>query len=68
MQTGQEKSAINRTLMSHSLGRLKDGASLISQLLFLVLDHEHLRSPLPCCEPENRSAMYDSLTRTCGSL
>ena len=68
MQTAQEKSAINRMLMSHGLGRLEDGAGLMSQLGFLVQGHEHLRSVLVRCEPENRSAMYDSLTRTCGSL
>jgi hypothetical protein len=33
----------------------------MSQLGFLVQDHEHLRSLLVRCEPENRSAMYDSL-------
>ena len=27
----------------------------------MVQDHEHLRSLLVRCEPENRSAMYDSL-------
>ena len=48
-------------LMSHGLGRLEDGAGLMSQLGFLVEDHEHLRSLLARSEPENRSAMYDSL-------
>ena len=33
----------------------------MSQLGFLVQDHEHSRSLLVRCEPENRSAMYDSL-------
>src|SRR5215472_11053504 len=60
MQT-QDKSAINRMLASHGLGTLEDGAGLISQLGFMVQDHEHLRSLLVRCEPENRSAMYDSL-------
>src|SRR5215472_14910034 len=60
MQT-QDKSAINRMLASHGLGRLEDGAVLMAQLGFLVEDHEHLRSLLARCEPENRSAMYDSL-------
>jgi hypothetical protein len=31
----------------------------MSQLEFLVWDHEHLRSLLVRCEPENRSAMYE---------
>ena len=61
MRTTEEHAAINRMLMSHGLGRLEDGAGLISQLGFLVQDHEHLRSLLVRCEPENRSAMYDSL-------
>jgi hypothetical protein len=61
MQTAQKKSAINRMLQSHGLGRLEDGAGLVSQLGFLVRDHEHLRSLLVRCEPENCSAMYDSL-------
>ena len=60
MQT-QDTSAINRMLASHGLGRLEDGAGLMAQLGFLVQDHEHLRSLLAHCEPENRSAMYDSL-------
>src|SRR5215813_10177123 len=61
MQTAQEKSAINRMLQSHGLGQLEDRAGLMAQLGFLVQDHEHLRSLLVRCEPENRSAMYDSL-------
>ena len=61
MRTAEEKSAINRMLQSHGLGRLEDGAGLISQLGYMVMDHEHLRSLLVRCEPENRSAMYDSL-------
>ena len=60
MQIAQGKSAINRMLQSHGLGRLEDGAGLLSQLGFLVEDHEHLRSLLARCEPENRSAMNDS--------
>jgi hypothetical protein len=31
----------------------------MSQLGFMVRDHEHLRSLLVRCEPENRSAMYE---------
>jgi len=33
----------------------------MSQLGYMVMNHEHLRSLLVRCEPENRSAMYDSL-------
>jgi hypothetical protein len=42
------------------MGTLDDGAGLISQLGFMVQDHEYLRSLLVCCEPENRRAMHDS--------
>ena len=62
MRTAEETSAINRMLQSHGLGRLEDGAGLVAQLGYMVMDHEHLRSLLVRCEPENRSAMYDSLT------
>jgi hypothetical protein len=48
-------------VLSHGLGRLEDRAGAISQLGFLVQDHEHLRSLLVRCEPENRSSRYDSL-------
>jgi hypothetical protein len=61
MRSAEETSAINRMLQSHGLGRLEDGAGLMAQLGYMVQDHEHFRSLLVRCEPENRSAMYDSL-------
>jgi hypothetical protein len=64
VRTTEEHAAINRMLQSHGLGRLEDGAGLISQLGFMVMDHEHLRSLLVRCEPENRSAMYNRSSRT----
>jgi hypothetical protein len=48
-------------LGTHGLGQLEDGTGLLAQLGFMVQDHEHLRSLLVRCEPENRSSMYDSL-------
>lgn len=57
----QDVAAINRMLQSHGLGTLDMGAGLMAQLGYLVQDHEHFRSLLVRCEPENRSAMYDSL-------
>jgi hypothetical protein len=48
-------------LHSHGLPRLEDSSGLLPRLGFLVQDHEHLRSLLARCEPENRSSMYDSL-------
>ena len=59
MRSAEEKSAINRMLQSHGLGTLEDGAGLMSQLGYMVQDHEHFRSLLVRCEPENRSAMRD---------
>jgi hypothetical protein len=61
MRTKTEHDAINRMLNSHGLGSLEEGTGLLSQLGFLVVDHEHFRSLLVRCEPENRSSMYDSL-------
>ena len=61
MRSAEETSAINRMLHSHGLGRLEDGAGLMSQLAFMVMDHQHLRTLLVRCDPENHSAMYDSL-------
>jgi len=48
-------------LQSHGLAALENGSGLMAQLGFIVQDHEHLRSLLVRCEPENRSAMYHSL-------
>jgi len=48
-------------LQSHGLGRLEDGNGLLSQLGFLVRDHDHLRSLIGRCPPEDRVAMYESL-------
>jgi hypothetical protein len=61
MRSAEEHTAINRMLQSHGLGKLEDGAGLMAQLGYMVQDHEHFRSLLVRCEPENRSAMYDSL-------
>ena len=61
MRTAEETSAINRMLQSHGLPALESDSGLMAALGFLVQDHEHLRSLLVRCEPENRSAMYSSL-------
>ena len=58
MPATQDKSAQPHA-QSHGLGRLEDGPGLMSQFGFMVRDHEHLRSLLVRCEPENRSAMYE---------
>lgn len=51
---------INHYLQMRGLGRLDD-PGLLSQFAFLVQDHDHLRSLLVACEPENRGAMYQAL-------
>ena len=61
MRSQTDHDAINRMLGTHGLGQLEEGPGLLAQLGFLVQDHEHLRSLLVRCEPENRSSMYDSL-------
>lgn len=61
MKTAQEKSAINRMLGSHGLPPLESGAGLMAALGFMIQDHEHLRSILVRCEPEERSNCYNSL-------
>jgi hypothetical protein len=61
MSLTQDRPAINRMLQSHGLPTLESGSGLMAALGFLVQDHEHFRSLLVRCEPENRSAMYDSL-------
>lgn len=60
-RTAAEHAEINRMLQSHGLGRLEDGNRLLSQLGYLVRDHEHLRSLIGRCPPEDRVAMYESL-------
>ena len=61
VRTPQEKSAINRMLRSHGLPSMDAGNGLLAELGRRVIDHEHLRSLLTRCQPEERGAMYDSL-------
>lgn len=55
------RSQINRLLQSNGLGRLEEGAALMSQLGFLVRDHDHFRSMLITCPLDQRRNMYESL-------
>ncbi len=57
----QNKVIVNRLLASAGLGQLEDGAGLLSQLGYLVRDHEHFRQLLVACEPDQRVAMYEAL-------
>lgn len=54
------KVRINRFLGERGLGQLDD-PGLLGQLGFLVRDHDHLRSLLVTCVPEERRNMYDAL-------
>ena len=56
----QLKNRINRMLGQRGLAQL-DEAGLVSQLGFLVRDHDHFLSLLIACEPSERRHMYDAL-------
>lgn len=55
------RAKINNALQMHGLGRLDD-PGLPAQLGYLVRDHDHFRELLSVCEPQHRTAMYNSLT------
>ena len=59
-----DKSAVNRMLRSHGLGKLND-PGLIPQLGFLVsrvvTDHDGFRTLIDRCEPSQRRHMYEAL-------
>ena len=57
----RDKSAINRMLAMYGLPKLESGRGLLAALGSMVEDHNHLRSLLVRCEPENRAEMYNSL-------
>ena len=56
------KHRINKYLGEHGIAQIEDAPQLLMQLGFLVRSHEHLRQLLVACDPDNRAAMYDSLT------
>lgn len=60
-RTQPETSRINKLLQTHGLGRLEDRGT-VSQLGYLVKDHEHFRRMLEACEPAERPAMYDAMS------
>ena len=55
------RAQLNRILQSAGLSTLEDPEPLLAQLGFLVRDHEHLRSLLATCEPQERRNMYEAL-------
>lgn len=61
MQTRQEKKAINRMLKNHGLPTLEAPSGLMEALGRQVMNHEHFRSLLVRCEPNERNNMYESL-------
>lgn len=60
-RTFTEHAEINRFLGSHGFPPLESGAGLLQALAFMVRDHEHLRSLIARCAPEDRPSMYDSM-------
>ncbi len=52
---------MNRLLRNAGLPPLEAGTGLLECLGRLVEDHEHFRSLVIRCEPEERAAMYDSM-------
>lgn len=54
------KRRINTYLGHNGLGQLDD-PGLLPQLGYLVRDHDHFRSLLVACVPEERRNMYDAL-------
>lgn len=61
MQSAAQRSSIDKVLMAHGLGRLRDGAGLVAQLAYLTRDHDHFRSLLNRCEPTERRNMYEAM-------
>lgn len=59
MQPGIKRK-LNHMLQSNGLGRL-DAPGTMSQMGYLVRDHEHLRELLTACVPEERGNMYETL-------
>lgn len=60
-RTVKERLEINQFLGRRGLATLDDPRGLVTQMAFLIQDHEHLRSMLIRCEPEHRRDMYESL-------
>jgi hypothetical protein len=57
----QDKLRINRLLRELSLGTLDEPGELVPVLASLVDGHAHFAQLIATCEPEQRSAMYDSM-------
>ena len=57
----KERLEINQFLGRRGLATLDDPRGLVTQVAFLIQNHDHLRSMLIRCEPEHRRDMYESL-------
>lgn len=56
-----DRRLLNRYLGARGLATLDDPHGLISQIGFLIEDHDHFRRALVKCEPEERGRMYEAL-------
>lgn len=56
----QNKQILNRVLALAGFGQLDD-PGLPAQIAYLIEDHDHLRSLLTACTPEERGHMYEAL-------
>jgi hypothetical protein len=61
MRTPSERTEICNFLGRRGLATLDDPRGMVQQIGFLVRDHDHFRSLLVRCEPEERRVMYESL-------
>jgi hypothetical protein len=60
-QDRAEKRRINRILANHGLPSLEAPNGLMEALGSRITDHEHFRSLLVRCEPNQRTSMYNAL-------
>jgi hypothetical protein len=60
-QDRAEKRRINRILANHNLPSLEAPNGLMEALGSRITDHEHFRSLLARCEPNQRTSMYNAL-------
>lgn len=61
MRTAAETKTVNHFLRNRGFSATDEPGALMQQMAFCVRDHDHFRSMLTACEPEQRSAMYRAL-------
>lgn len=60
MASATERLELNSYLAKHGLGQLED-AGTVTQMAYLVHDHDHFRKLLQRCEPGLRQKMYEAM-------